>query len=65
MISIEFLNFLIDWTFFNIQFSILSCTYPWNGVFRTDSLFAFAYTDKEFYLELFFVIIVGGKRYEY
>lgn len=63
MIEFELLGFIFDWTNFTFQISIASLTYPFGNVFRTDSLFAFVYSDadRSFYLELFFVVIIGEK----
>lgn len=64
MIQFELFNFIIDWTGFVFQLCFLSVTYPVNGIFRTDSLFAFILDEGEIYLEIFFLTLIGEKRRE-
>ena len=66
MISFDFYNLMIDWTNIIFQVSFFSFTYPETskGAFRTDSLFALVWNNGEWYLEIFFSVIVGEKKYE-
>jgi hypothetical protein len=64
MISFDAYNFMIDWTNVMFQVAVFSFTYPFNGVFRTDSLFALVWNEGEWYLEIFFFTVIGEKKYE-
>jgi hypothetical protein len=46
------------------EFCIFSITHPTLGVFRTDSLLAISYHEKRWYLEVFFMVLIGEKIYE-
>ena len=61
--DISLLIFLVDWTMIGFEFCIFSITYPTLGVFRTDSLLAISYREKRWYLEVFFMVLIGEKIY--
>lgn len=64
MIAFSLLDFLIDWLGKNFEISILTIEYPEEGNFRRDSLFTFGYYNGEFFIELFFNVLIGAKNYE-
>jgi len=62
MVKLAFIEFLSDWTYFNIGFSLITITYPQKEIFRSDSFFAIEYSrEAGFYMELFFTTIIGEK----
>lgn len=64
MIWLQAFDVLIDFTFWNFQLSFITFFFPHQDYFKSISLFCFSYFDDEFYLELFFIVLVGEKKYE-
>jgi len=62
MLNFCFVTLLLDWFCNNYSFSIVTIEYPYNGYFRCDSLFAVEFVEHQWYLELFFITIIGEKR---
>ncbi len=63
MININLLDILIDYTMLIFEFALITIRIPLKGCFREFSLFAIV-IDDEFYLEIFFVPLIGKKHYE-
>ena len=61
MIQFQPLSILVDWTLLQFEIAILSITYTFGDVFRSDSVFCIAWVDDEFYLEILGFVLLGEK----
>jgi hypothetical protein len=61
MIQFELFSILIDWTNVNFQLTIGSFCFPVGNVFEFDNIFCLSNMHNEWYLEIFFTVIIGEK----
>lgn len=64
MLGFSLFDFLIDWVGKNFEFSILTLEYPVESYFRKDSLLTIGFYNGEFFLEMFFIVLIGEKKFE-
>lgn len=65
MIKFELFGLLIDWTHFGFDLSFMTFTYPCkDGYFRSDAIFDFAKDESGWFLQLFFMDVIGERKYE-
>jgi hypothetical protein len=63
MVRFGLIEFLLDWTYFNIGLSLFTITYPNGEDFRSDSLFAFEYNrETGIFFEFLFITLIGNKE---
>ena len=63
MIGFNLFEIIIDWTMLMFSVSLITIEFPHDGYFKNYSLFA-VLIDDEFYLEIFFITLIGQKHYE-
>jgi len=64
MFHFSVFDLLIVWLDKCYELSLCTFEYPFQNYFRKDSLFSVGYYEGEWFLELFFNIIIGEKKYE-
>lgn len=64
MFRFSLFDFLIALSDRCYEFSFCTMEYPVGDHFRKDSFFSLGYYEGEWLFELFFILIIGEKKYE-